>query len=123
MWSAWTGVWLFWNALGLATAWYLPGASYLFLLPGAIAVSTALLAAALPKRIGPRGLLAACCLGPIAAGGLWLPMQVLLYDGIGFMVFPVYPLCAGLVTMTALPLLSGRATSPQTLGTEAWSDQ
>jgi len=123
MWSAWTGVWLFWNALGLATAWYLPGASYLFLLPGAIAVSTALLAAVLPQRISPRGLLAACCLGPIAAGVLWLPMQVLLYDGIGFMLTPVYPLSAGLVTMTALPLLSGGATSPQARTSEAGSVQ
>ncbi len=79
--------------------------SYLFLLPGAIAIATALLAAALPQRISPRGLLAACCLGPIAAGVLWLPMQVLLYDGIGFMLTPVYPLLHGLVTMTACPLL------------------
>ena len=53
MWSAWSGVWLYWNAIGLATAWFVPGASYLFLLPGAIAAVTGLVAAVLPKRISP----------------------------------------------------------------------
>ena len=33
-------------------------------------------------------------------------MQVLLYDGIGFGFTPVYAVCAGLVTMTALPPLT-----------------
>jgi hypothetical protein len=106
-WSAWTGIWLFWNTIGALAAWYLPGASYLFVLPGGIAVSTGLLCAALPKRISPRAFVAACCLGPIAAGVLWLPLQVLLYDGIGFMLTPIYAVCAGLVTTTALPLLTG----------------
>jgi hypothetical protein len=120
MWSAWTGVWLFWNAIGVLAARYLPGASYLFILPGTVAVSTALLAAASPKRISPRVFLAACCLGPIGAGVLWLPMQVLIYDGIGFMVTPVYAICAGLVTMTVLPLLTrGMSLKPPT--TEATS--
>jgi hypothetical protein len=105
MWSAWSGVWLCWNAIGIAVAWFAPGASYLFLLPGAVAVLTGLLAALLPKAESGPGLLAASCLGPIAAGVLWIPMQFLLYDGIGFL-FPVYPVCAALVAITLLPLFA-----------------
>lgn len=112
VWSAWTAVWLFWNALGVATAWYMDGASYLFLLPGGIAALTGVIAAAVPAEHSRRFILAVCCLGPIAAGVLWLPMQVLLYDGIGFMLTPVYALCAGLVTMTALPLLARNGALP-----------
>ena len=76
-----------------------------------------LLAAALPQRISPTAILAAGCAGPIAAGVLWLPMQVLLYDGIGFMVTPVYAISAGLVTMTAMPLLTrgASASAPTTV--------
>jgi hypothetical protein len=106
-WSAWLGVWLWWNVVGLVVAFYLPGASYLFILPGAVAAVSGLLAALLPARRAPSGLAVACCLGPIAAGVLWLPMQVLLYDSVGFMRPAVYALCAGLLVMTALPLAYG----------------
>jgi hypothetical protein len=106
-WSAWLGVWLWWNVLGLLSAVYVPGASYLFILPGGIAAVAGLVAALLPARRASSGLAVACCLGPIAAGVLWLPMQVLLYDGVGFMRPAIYPLCAGLLAMTALPLAYG----------------
>jgi Peptidase family M28 len=106
LWSAWTAVWLVWNAIGLIPAWFLPGASYLFLVPAVIAVSSGIVAALLPARIGPRRLRDACCLGSIGAGLLWLPLQVLLYDSLSFQFTPVYAISAGLVIMTALPLLS-----------------
>jgi hypothetical protein len=106
MWSAWSGIWFCWNALGLAAAWFAAGVSYLFLLPGAVAALAGLFAALMPARMVPRGLLAASCLGPIAAGVLWLPMQILLCDGIGFMFNPVYPICAGILSITALPLFT-----------------
>jgi hypothetical protein len=105
MWSAWSAVWVCWNAIGVAAAWFVPGTSFLFLLPGAVAALTGLLAALLPKLKSGRGLLAAACLGPIAAAVLWVPMQFLLYDGIGFL-FPVYPVCAALVVLTVLPLFA-----------------
>jgi len=31
-WSAWSGVWLNWNTMGLLVAWLVPGATYLFIL-------------------------------------------------------------------------------------------
>jgi hypothetical protein len=117
-WSAWLGVWLWWNVLGLLAAIYLPGASYLFILPGAVAAVSGLLAALLPARRAESGLTVASCLGPIAAGVIWLPMQVLLYDSVGFMRPVVYPLCAGLLALTALPLAYGpplrRRRAPET---------
>jgi hypothetical protein len=111
MWSAWAAVWLYWDAVGLVAAWFVPGASYLFLLPGAVAAIVGLIAARSPKRMSPRFLLGVCCLGPLAVGVLWLPIQVLFSDGVGLTLAPVYPLCAGLVTVTALPLLA-REISP-----------
>jgi hypothetical protein len=106
-WSAWLGAWFYWNVLGLLTAWYAPGMSYLFILPGAVATFAGLIAALLPKKLAAVGLLTACCAGPITAGVLWLPMQVLLYDGVGFMLPPVYPACAGLLALTIVPLVTG----------------
>jgi Peptidase family M28 len=111
MWSAWVGVWLFWDTVGLVAAWFVPGASYLFLLPGAIAAIGGLIAACLPTRKASRVFLGVCCLGPVAVGVLWLPIQVLFSDAVGLTLAPVYPLCASLVTITALPLLA-REISP-----------
>jgi hypothetical protein len=124
MWSAWSGIWFCWNALGLVAAWFAAGVSYLFLLPGAVAALSGLVAALLPTPLAFRGLLAACCLGAIAAGVLWLPMQFLLVDGIGFMFNPVYPVCAGFLTITALPLVTalpapGAPCARATVGSDA----
>jgi hypothetical protein len=106
-WSAWGRVWFSWNAIGLLAAWFVPGVSYLFILPGGFAAVTGLVAALLPRPIVRRGLLAACCLGSIAAGLFWLPIQTLLFDGLRFTFNPVYPICAGFLAMTALPLVGG----------------
>jgi hypothetical protein len=103
-WSAWLGTWLFWDVLGLVTGWFVPGISYLFILPCVVAALTGLVAALWPRTSGSYALLASCCLGAIGAGVLWLPMQILLYDGVGLALWPVYPLSAYLLTITALPL-------------------
>jgi hypothetical protein len=113
LWSGWTAVWLCWNALGVVGAWFVPGASYLFLLPGTVAAVGGLAAAFLPERITLRGVRDTICLGAIAAGLLWLPMQVLLHDAVGFQLPPVYVVSATLVMLTALPLLgTGSDFSP-----------
>ena len=61
------------------------------------------------------GRLTAYCLGAIAAGVLWLPTQFLLCDGIGFTFNPVYPVCAGFLTITALPLVHSASSSGRSL--------
>ena len=104
-WSAWFGAWLYWNSLGFAAALRVPGLSYLFIIPGLVATVAALLAAISPKQYAGKALMAACIAGPMVAGLFWLPMQVLLYDGVGFMLPPVYPACAGLLALTVLPLV------------------
>jgi hypothetical protein len=50
-------------------------------------------------------------------------MQLLLYDGNGFMFTPVYPVCAGLVTITVQPLLIRMSTSPEASSSAAGSFQ
>ena len=104
-WSAWIGTWLYWNALGVLTAWFVPGISYLFILPGVVAALTGLAAALWPTRGRSYAFLAACCAGAVAAGVLWLPMQTLLYDGVGFTLWMIYPLSAALLTITSLPVV------------------
>ena len=103
-WSVWSGTWLWWNASGLVAAWFVPGGSYLFTLPGTVAALAGLLAALLPKCVRAWGLLAACCVGAAAAGVFWFPVALLLYDALGFSVGIVYPACAGILMLTIAPL-------------------
>jgi hypothetical protein len=117
-WSAWLGAWFWWNATGLLAGLGAPGASYLFMLPGGVAAVAGLVAALLPRRFAPGGLLVACSIGPIVAGLMWLPIQTLFYDSLGFMLPAVYPLFAGLLAMTALPLVSA-APPPKPPGTDS----
>jgi Peptidase family M28 len=103
-WSAWAGGWIYWNLVGLLSARYAPGVSYLFLIPGGVAALLGIIAAALPKSAANAGLLVICCLCSIAAAVLWLPLQVLFYDAVGFNQAIVYPLCAALMTLTVFPM-------------------
>ncbi len=106
-WGIWTGVWFWWNALGVLIAWLAPGASYLFLLPGGVAAVLGLLAALLPTSQSETGLLGAAGLGALATSIFWLPLEFLLYDAIGFWLGIVYAACAALLVLTAAPLLFG----------------
>ncbi|HLV80472.1 MAG TPA: hypothetical protein VKT32_09325, partial [Chthonomonadaceae bacterium] len=115
-WGVWLGVWLWWNALGVLIAWLVPGASYLFLLPGGVAAICGLLAALTPQSLREAGLLGASGVGAFAAGVLWLPLQILLYDAIGFWLGAVYAATAGLLILTAIPLLSGASPNPPDAG-------
>ncbi len=104
-WSSWSATWLWWNAVGLVAAWFVPGGSYLFILPGLVAAGAGLLAAVLPKTAIEWGLLAACCVGATAAGVLWLPVVLLLHDALGLSVGIVYPACTAVLMLTTAPLL------------------
>jgi Peptidase family M28 len=113
MWSAWAGTWGWWNVIGIVLSWTVPGMSYLFLLPGAIAAFAGVIAALLPRPTCPTRLLLANATGAIAAGMFWLPMQTLLYDAIGFTLALIYPIMATFLATTMLPFFCRSSDAAQ----------
>ena len=91
--ALWAGTWLTWAAIGVATAILAPGASFLFVVPALVAGLVAWLrievAAAIPALV---------------AGVVWLPIVLLVYDGVGFVV-PVLACISSVVLVSALPAL------------------
>jgi hypothetical protein len=95
----WVGVWLWWGLAALLLSLSLPGASYLFIVPLVVAGLAGL---ALPG--GETGRAIATILPAVAAGLLWFPILVPLYEGLGA-VLPVVVALAALVALAISPLL------------------
>lgn len=110
-WCVWACVWLLWNSSGLLAAWFVPGASYLFLLPGAVAAALGFLASALPKRLAEYVFVAGLCVAPVAMAVLVLPLSILLFDAVELFVRVVYPVCGVMLALAAGPLASYCAQS------------
>ena len=99
--GAWILVWFAWWLVALFTSLYLPGASYLFVLPVLIAgICQIVLGQWL--RCSPATVNA---IAVVAVGLLWLPMEALFYDAVGFRLNQILVLRV-LIVMTAIwPLL------------------
>lgn len=99
--GAWILVWFAWWLVALFTSLYLPGASYLFVLPVLIAgICQIVLGRCL--RCSPATVNA---FAVVAVGLLWLPMEALFYDAVGFRLNQILVLRV-LIVMTAIwPLL------------------
>jgi hypothetical protein len=93
--TLWAGTWLTWGAIGVATAVFVPGACFLFVVPTLIAGFVAWLridlAATLPAAV---------------AAVLWLPIALLVYDGLGLAV-PALGCITSTLLVTTLPALDG----------------
>lgn len=91
--ALWAGTWLTWGALGVAAAIVAPGASFLFVVPtlaaGLVAWLRIDLAAAIPALV---------------AAILWLPIMLLVHDGLGLTV-PVLACISSVVLVSTLPPL------------------
>ena len=110
--SVWIASWIFWGALALLIAWWVPGASYLFVVP--------LLAAAIaqgwmlvPKSVSVAGSPLAFALPPMAVAAMWLPLERMLYDAIGFKMGIFLALRIAIVLSPLAPavLQAGRRTA------------
>src|SRR5262249_4169791 len=64
-WSGWFEAWLLWDVLGVLSAWFAPGVSYLFILPGVVAALTGFVAALLSKPGRSTLFLSACCIAAV----------------------------------------------------------
>ena len=106
--SAAMTVW--WAGIGLALAWYLPGASYLFIAPAAIACGFRLLGC----RLGPRwelanlAFLAAACL-------LWIPLARGMIDAMGLAPAALQTVPLVLIGLLIAPTVGATAGSFRSL--------
>jgi hypothetical protein len=101
--AAFAAVHLTLAVLGIVAAVLLPGASYVFVAPAAIASATALASAFAPERHAEAVLSASVIVASVAAGLLWFPVALLLYSALGLFVLPVVAGIVGLVASTVLP--------------------
>jgi hypothetical protein len=89
----WAGTWLTWGALGVASAVLAPGACFLFVVPTFVAGFVAWLeidlAAAVPALV---------------AAALWLPLAILVYDGLGLVVPALAGVASTMLVTTVLAL-------------------
>ncbi|HTQ79151.1 MAG TPA: hypothetical protein VMM92_04085, partial [Thermoanaerobaculia bacterium] len=76
--AVWSGVWLFWAIAGFAAALWMPGPSYLFLVPALFAGVFALV---LPAGRAAGALTAV--VPAVVAGLVWCPILLLFYVGLG----------------------------------------
>ena len=92
--ALWAGTWLAWGLLGIASAKWAPGASYLFIVP------------VLAAGIAGAARFEVACVAPAAvAATLVLTLRDGLYDALGFAVAPLLALPALLLVTTLAPML------------------
>jgi hypothetical protein len=91
--ALWAGTWLTWGLMGVATAILAPGASFLFVVPTLVAGLVAWL------RID-----IATAIPALAAAVLWLPIVLLVHDGLGLVV-PVLACLSSVLLVSTLPAL------------------
>lgn len=93
----WSGTWLAWSALGVASAAVAPGTSYLFVVP-ALAAGVAGVAPSIGVASSVPVVVAALVIGPL---------QIALYDALGLAVPALAALPTALLVTTLSPFWSG----------------
>ena len=94
--STWSGTWLVWSALGVVVAAAVPGACFLFVVPALVAGLTGGLREDLRAAIPS-----------VAAAVVWLPLVVLVYEGLGIAV-PVAAALPSIVLVSTWPIVPRR---------------
>ena len=99
--SHWLIVWFTWLVAALTTSIYLPGASYLFIAPALVAVVSQLVL----RNLSNRCFGVVTGLSIVAAGVIWVPMEPLFYDAVGFRLNQILILRVTVVMTVIWPLL------------------
>jgi hypothetical protein len=94
-------VWFTWLVAALLTSIYLPGASYLFIVPALVAVVSQFVLCNLLKI--SMGVVSG--LSIVAVGVIWIPMEPLFYDAVGFRINQILILRVTVVMTVIWPLL------------------
>ena len=101
-WDVVMGTWAVWAAPTAAAAWVLPAASMPLAVPLAAAAGACLFARLRPSGGGGIVALAGAC----AAIATWIPLEPLVFDALGLAIGAFNGLRAGLVAMTAVPVVA-----------------
>lgn len=96
------GVLFIWISLCFLTSIYVNGASYLFIIPTVLTASTYSKA----RNGGELGLMITLVVGAAALGLIWLPLERLFYDAVGFRMPIIMMGRIAFVSATLLPLLA-----------------
>jgi hypothetical protein len=96
------GILALWISLCFLTSIYVNGASYLFILPAVLTASTYSKA----KNGGELGLMITLVVGGAALGLVWLPLERLFYDAVGFRMPMIMMGRIAFVSTTLLPALA-----------------
>ncbi len=101
-----TGVLAIWISLSFLSSIYVNGASYLFIIPAVLTAS----AFAKSRKTGGTGLTLTLVVAAGSLGLIWLPLERLFYDAVGFRMPMIMMGRIAFVSTTLLPLLA--LTSP-----------
>lgn len=100
------GTGLVWSALAFTTALQTPGASYLFIAP-LLTTAVATWFSLWPSDTGLYQKAAfVSCVMALSAGLIWLPLERLFYDAVGFRMNFVLIIRVGLLTSVLIPLVA-----------------
>ncbi|MDG2014775.1 MAG: M20/M25/M40 family metallo-hydrolase [Pirellulaceae bacterium] len=104
--ASWLGVWLVWSCLAILTSLTVTGASYLFIVPVLI-ISLATVVSRLNESSGyfQRATFVSC-VGAMAAGLIWLPIERLFYDAVGFRMNLLLAVRVAITTSVLIPVIA-----------------
>jgi hypothetical protein len=101
--TAWAAVHVTLSIAGIAVAHLLPGGSYLFVAPAAVAAVLAVVVSAAPEGLLPATLSIAVIVSAVVAALLWFPVALMLSAALGLYALPGVAAIVGLVLATFLP--------------------
>ncbi len=115
--SLWFAVWLVWSVLALTTAVLIPGASYLFIVP-LLGTSLAILMVFFvgESHLQRQAVFVSCC-GVLSVGLIWMPIERIFYDAVGFGMNTVLIVRVAIAWTALLPVMA--LTSRRVLGFSA----
>lgn len=93
--------WFWWLVMSIAVMVWLPGGSYLWLVP----LSAILIGSILDRAMGDHRFTIASALFAMTALMVWIPVEPLFYDAIGFRFPGASGVRVALVTTTAIPVV------------------
>ena len=104
--ASWVGVWLVWSLLAILTSLTVTGASYLFIVP-LLVISLASIVCRLHESSGYfQKAVFVSSVGAIGAGLIWLPLERLFYDAVGFQMNLVLAIRVAITTSVLIPVIA-----------------
>ena len=105
MWEMWCGIWIWWAVIGLVFALFMPGASYLAIVPALCAGFFGIIGLRLKDGGSRHAELIVPLLSLLVVACLWVPMEMLFYDAFGFDTSIFLVAQVAMVAAALMPLL------------------